>query len=202
MHRSILSAAGLITALVAAAPAAAQDRGGFAQAFGGLTMRDFASAPTFGGAVSVPTTDNLHVIVEGGRFSDLMSPTLATLIDFTPVDVRLSGLYGQAGVRIIAGPGRAARPYGEAAVGLARMSPSFSGINPEAEAIANTALQFLARTEPLVGLGAGVVLQGGPLVVDFGYRYTKLMSDNPVQSLLAGGDLGVNQFRVGIGFGF
>jgi opacity protein-like surface antigen len=38
--------------------------------------------------------------------------------------------------------------------------------------------------------------------VDVGYRYTKVLSENPVQSLLSGGDLSVNQFRVGVGFGF
>jgi hypothetical protein len=202
MHRSIWSAVLLASALVVAAPAAAQGRGGFAQAFGGLVVRDFGSAPTFGGAVSVPTSDNVHVILEGGRISDMLSPTLDLLLDFTPVDVRLSSLYGQAGVRIIASPGRAARPYGEAAFGFARMSTDFDGASPEAEAIVDTALQFLDRTEPLVGVGGGVVLQGGPLIVDVGYRYTKVLSENPVQSLLSGGDLSVNQFRVGVGFGF
>jgi len=42
-------------------------------------------------------------------------------------------------------------------------------------------------------------VQGGTVFIDPGYRYTKIVSDNPVQSLLIGGDLGFNQFRIGRG---
>ncbi len=202
MHRFV--SAGLLMALfIYPRTASAQDdRGGQVQVFGGAVVRDLGSAPVFGGAVAVTLTDHLQVAVEGGRFSDMMSPTLATLLDFTPVDVRLSALYGQAGIRVIASPGRAARPYGEAAFGFARMSTDFDGSNPDVEAIVDAALQFLDRTEPVVSLGGGVVLQGGPVFIDLGYRFTKVVSDNPVQSLLTGGDLRVNQFRAGLGVRF
>ena len=45
-------------------------------------------------------------------------------------------------------------------------------------------------------------MQGGTVFIDPGYRYTKIVSDNPVQSLLIGGDLGFNQFRIGVGVSF
>ncbi len=201
MYRIALPAVAALAALFVPVPAAAQEQGQI-QVFGGAVVRDFGSAPTFGGAVGVPLSDNVQISVEGGRLTDMMSPTLATLLDFTPVNVRLSALYGQAGVRIIASPGRTARPYVEAAAGFARMSTDFDGGSAEVEAIVDTALRFLDRTEPILNLGGGIVLQGGPVFIDLGYRYTKVVSSNPVQSVLTGGDLGVNQFRVGVGVGF
>ncbi len=201
MFRFALPALAALTVLVVPAPVMAQGQAQI-EVFGGAVVRDFGSAPAFGGAVGVPVSDNVQINVEGGRLTDVMSPTLSTLLDFTPVDVRLSAFYGQAGVRVIASPGRTARPYAEASAGLARMSTSFDGTSAEAEAIVNTALRFLDRTEPLLSVGGGVVLQGGPLFIDLGYRYTKIVSDNPVQSVLTGGDLGVIQFSVGVGVGF
>jgi opacity protein-like surface antigen len=54
----------------------------------------------------------------------------------------------------------------------------------------------------MLGLGAGVIVQAGPAVVDFGYRHNKIHTGNAIESALAGGDIGVNQIRVGVGFRF
>jgi hypothetical protein len=201
MFRFARPVAAAVAALLFPVAAAAQDQAQI-QVFGGAVVRDLGAAPLFGGAVGVPLGDNVVVNVEGGRLTDVLSPTLDALLDFTPVDVQLSALYGQAGVRIIASPGRAARPYAEASAGFARMSTDFDGTSPEAEAIVDAALRFLDRTEPILNVGGGVVVQGGAVFIDLGYRYTKIVSDNPVQSLLTGGDLGFNQFRIGAGVSF
>jgi hypothetical protein len=51
-------------------------------------------------------------------------------------------------------------------------------IDPVADAV----LGFFDRTEPLVGVGGGgVMLQGEPLLVDFGYRCKKVMAGDSLQ---------------------
>ena len=54
----------------------------------------------------------------------------------------------------------------------------------------------------LLGTGAGLLIQGGPVVVDLGYRYNKISAGNAIQSALTGGDLGVHQVRFGLGVRF
>jgi opacity protein-like surface antigen len=188
----------LLAALTVPATAAAQ---GQVQGLGGLTFGDVTSSSTFGGNVAIPLSDNLQVIGEGGRMTDVMPSLLGTLVDLTPVDLRVSAWYGEGGLRFI-GSGSVIRPYVETTVGFARLRTGFSGAGSTADAIGNTALQFLARTEPLLGAGGGVVIQGGPVFLDLGYRYKKILASDSLQSILTGGDISVNQFRVGAGLRF
>lgn len=191
-----------IVVSVLAVPSAASAQSGQIQGFGGLTFGDVTESSTFGGSVAIPLSDNLQIIGEGGRMTDLMPSLAGTLIDLTPVDVRVSAWYGEAGLRFIAPPGRSIRPYVEATFGFARLTTGFSGVNPTAEAIVNTGLQLFGRTEPLLGAGGGVVFQGGPVFLDLGYRYKKIFVRDSLQGLLTGGDIGVNQLRVGAGVRF
>jgi opacity protein-like surface antigen len=65
------------------------------------------------------------------------------------------------------------------------------------------ALGFFDRTEPIMGVGGGVIVKGGPFVLDLGYRYKKILADSSLQSLLNGGDdFDVSQVRVGVGVRF
>jgi hypothetical protein len=176
------------------------------QGFGGLTVGTsaFGSAvsPTFGGRVNVGLTPNIQVIGEAGRLADIKSPLL-DLIDFTGVGVRVSALYGEAGVRFIASPRSAVRPYGEATAGFARLNASVSGLSGRTDAIVDTALGLINSTRPMLGVGTGVLLQAGPMSVDLGYRYKKISPGNTVAALLnAGKDYQVNQVRIGVGFRF
>jgi hypothetical protein len=82
------------------------------------------------------------------------------------------------------------------------MSTAFSGIGSTADPIIGAALNLFGRTEPLVGAGGGIVVQGGPVFLDLGYRYKRIFSGNSLQSLLTGGDIGVNNVRVGVGVRF
>jgi len=197
-----LSIASAIVAIVLAVPSTASAQGGQLQGFGGLTFGDVTDSSTFGGSVAIPLSDNLQIIGEGGRMRDLMPSLVGALVDLTPVDLRVSAWYGEGGLRFIAPSGRSIRPYVETTAGFARLTTGFSGADPTADAIVNTGLQFFGRNEPLLGVGGGVVLQGGPVFLDLGYRYKKIFAGESLQGLLTGGDISINQVRVGAGVRF
>ena len=194
---------------VCAVPAAARAQGGNTsiQGFGGLTFGSSSvvggtsTAPTFGGSVAAGLTPNIQIVGEVGRLSDI-KPPLLDLLDFTPLDLRVSAWYGEAGVRFIASPHSAVRPYAEATAGMARLSTGLSGFGGRTDAVIDAGLAFLNRTEPLLGVGGGVVIQGGPLALDVGYRYKKIRSGGIASGLNAGNDYQVNQVRIGLGLSF
>jgi opacity protein-like surface antigen len=192
--------AALLLAAFIPASAYAQEKGQLG-AFGGLTFGRTTSATTFGGNFSVPLAPNVEVVAEAGRLEDVMPSTIGTLLDFTPVDLRLSAWYGEAGVRFVGSRSSAVMPYAEATAGFARMHTGFAGAG-SADPYIGTALRFFDRTEPLLGAGAGIVLRGGPLMLDLGYRYKKILASDSLQSLLSGGDISVSQARIGIGVRF
>ena len=183
--------------------AAAQTRGGHIEGFGGTTFGTSASAPTFGGSVAVPLGDHVQILGEAGRLTDIKASLLDTALDFTALDVGMSAWYAEGGVRFIGTRRSAVRPYVEATAGVARLKPSV-GVDGLLGAITNTGLTFLAETEPLVGGGAGVLIQGGPVVVDLGYRYKRILAGNGLSTAFALGDDGfdVNQVRIGLGVRF
>jgi hypothetical protein len=188
-------------ALALAWPAAARAQGGQIQGFGGVTFGDVASSSTFGGGVAVPLSDNLHIIGEGGRMTDVMPSLVDSILDFTPIDVQVSAWYGEAGLRFIGSSRRAVRPYAEATAGFARLRSGFHGVG-SADDFINGALGLFDRTEPVFGVGGGVIVQGGAVFLDLGYRYKKIVAGDSLQSLLTGGDFSVNQVRIGAGIRF
>jgi opacity protein-like surface antigen len=116
----------------------------------------------------------------------------------------VSAWYGEGGVRFLAGsPHATVRPYGEATAGFAKLNPGVSGLGGEVSEYVNIALNLLDSTQGLLGVGGGVLVHGGPLSVDVGYRYKKINAGNSLASLLnAGHNFDVNQVRVGIGYRF
>ena len=204
--RKLILVSALAVACAAPTAARAQDGKGDVQGFGGLTVGTsaFGSAlsPTFGGRVNIGLTPNIQVIGEAGRLADIKSPLLDVL-DLTDFGVGVSALYGEAGVRFIASPRSAVRPYGEATAGFARLNASVSGLTGRTDAIVDMALGLINSTRPMLGVGTGVLLQAGPMSVDLGYRYKKISPGNTVAAFLnAGKDYQVNQVRVGVGFRF
>lgn len=197
MRRAFIATA-FVCAL--ALPAAARAQNAQIQGFGGLTFGDVTSSATFGGGIAVPLGDNMQIIAEGGRMSDLMPSLAGTLIDLTPIDFGISAYYGEAGLRVLAPPHRAVRPYAEATAGFARLRGTLDGTR--VDGVVNTALGFLGRNEPMLGVGGGVILQGGPVFVDLGYRFKKIYASDSLQALLTGGDFNVNQVRFGVGVRF
>lgn len=199
MQRMHVAAAAAAIALVL--PVSAHAQSAQFQGFGGVTFGDVTQSSTIGGGIAVPLSDNLQIVGEGGRIMNLMPSTAGTLIDLTPVDLRVSAWYGEAGIRVIGSPQHAVRPYGEATAGVARLTTGFNGAG-RLDGIANTALGLYSQTEPLLGAGAGIVMQGGPVFVDLGYRYKKISGGDSFQRLLTGGDVHINQVRVGVGVRF
>jgi hypothetical protein len=204
MRRTLIWGAAVCGVLLFSTRAGAQTRGSHIEGFGGMTFgANTASASTFGGSVAVPLTDNIQVIGEAGRMTDLTSSAFDLLSGFTPIDLNLSAWYGEGGIRFIASPRSAVRPYVEATAGMARLTAGIDGIG-RYEGIANAALGFAGSTEPMFGAGAGVMVQGGPLLVDAGYRYKRITGGNAIASALTlgGNAIEVNQFRVGLGIRF
>jgi hypothetical protein len=202
MRISVVTAV-VCTALSLAGTASAQSRGGSFQGFGGTTFGSTATAPTFGAGVAVPAGDHVQVIGEAGRLTDIKAPILDDLIDLTPADVSMSAWYAEGGLRFTGSRHSAVRPYVEATAGVARLKPGV-GLDGWLGALTNTGLSFLGSTEPLVGAGAGVMLQAGPLAVDLGYRYKRILADGAIASAFALGNDGfdVSQVRVGVGVRF
>jgi opacity protein-like surface antigen len=189
--------------LLSASAASAQGRGAHLDGFGGTTFGTTTTAPTFGGRIALPLGDHLEIVGEGGRLTDIKAALLDDALSFTSVDVDMSAWYVEGGIRLIGARRSAVRPYIEATAGAARLNPTV-GVDGWVGALTNTGLAFLSRTEPLVGAGGGVMLQGGPLVVDLGYRYKKILAGSGLASAFSlGGDgFDVNQVRVGIGVRF
>jgi hypothetical protein len=177
------------------------------QGFGGFTFGTSSiigtrsGGPTFGGAVTGDLTPNIQIVGEAGRLSDI-KPPLLSLLEFTPVNLRVSAWYGECGVRLIASPHSAVRPYAEATAGFARLSTGLSGFGSRTDSVIAAGLGFLNRTEPLLGAGGGVLLQGGPLALDVGYRYKKIVATGVASALNAGRAYQVNEVRIGLGIRF
>ena len=189
-------------AFAMALPAASYAQNTQLQGFGGLTFGDVTNSSTFGGAIAVPLSDNLQIIGEAGRMSNVAPSLLYSVLeDFTPLDVGVSAWYGEGGVRIIGSSSHALRPYAEATAGFARLKSGFEGLGT-ASPFVDAALGFFDSTEPLLGVGGGVIVQGGPVFLDLGYRYKKIMASDSLQSLMTGGDFSVNQVRIGAGIRF
>ncbi len=185
--------------------ASAQEMHTEVQGFGGLTFGSSSfgstSASTFGGRIAADLTPNIQIIGEGGRLSDIKAPVFDVL-GFTPVNLSVSAWYGEGGVRL-ATSHSAVRPYFETTAGFARLTPDIDGIDGPAYDIIETGLTFLNRTEPMLGAGGGVLIQSGPLSVDLGYRYKKILAGGTTASALNGGDpYNINQVRVGVGVRF
>lgn len=208
MLQRLLVSAALLSVCSLATPAHAQTTNRAIQGFGGITfgtsstpfVGGTSAAPTFGGTVVAGFLPNLQVVGEFGRMSDI-KPPLFDLLGYTPVGLHVTAWYGEGGVRVIASPHSSVRPYGEATAGWARLNTNVSGFGGAAYEVIEEGLGFLNRTDPLLGVGGGMVFQTGPLAIDVGYRYKKILASG-LAATLNGGDYHVNDVRVGVGFSF
>ena len=203
MRRIILPAAALGGLLLFPVQAGAQTGGGHIEGFGGTTFGTTTTAPTFGGTIAVPLGDHVQIIGEAGRLTDIKASLLEDVLGFSSVDVGMSAWYAEGGARFITSRHANVRPYIEGTAGVARLSPSV-GVDGFLGSITNTGLHFLSQTDPLIGGGGGVLLQGGPVVVDIGYRYKKILSSSGFATAFSLDNSGfdVNQVRVGVGVRF
>jgi len=204
MRRVVLTVA-LVAPLVGLAPSAvdAQTPRASIGGFGGLTFGDVAGDTTFGGSLSVALTPNIHLIGEAGRLANLTPEPIDLLLDLTPVDVRRTAFYGEGGVRLLTSARAPVRGYVEATAGAARLRTRLATPSATVDRVTDVALRFFDRTEPMLGVGGGVLVHAGPVYVDLGYRYKRLMGNDPIGSLLSGGGaVAINQVRAGVGFRF
>jgi hypothetical protein len=193
---------------IAAAPAVAHAQGRTSmQGFGGLTFSSssvlggHSTAAAVGGNIATDLGRNMQIVGEVGRLSDIKPPVF-DLLDFTPADLHVSAWYGVGGVRFTASSQSPIRPYVEATAGFARMSTGVSGFGGRTGAVLDAGLSLLNRTEPMLGVGGGVLVQGGPLSLDLGYRFKQIRSSGLASVLNAGNRYQVNEVRVGVGVRF
>jgi hypothetical protein len=202
MRTSVVTAA-ICAALSVCGTANAQTGGGNFEGFGGTTFGTTTMAPTFGASVAVPLGDYVQILGEAGRLSDIKAELLDDLLYLAPVDMTMSAWYAEGGVRFLGPRHAVVRPYVEGTAGVARLRPGV-GVEGLLGALTNTGLSFLDSTEPIVGVGTGVLLRAGPVDFDLGYRYKRILANGGLSSAFSlGGDgFDVNQVRVGVGVRF
>ena len=204
----LLTAASLAVATVVFAPAPASAQTSL-DAFGAVRMDHLASLEDsgfpvdFGGRVSFDVVPAVQVFGEFGRLASVMPPLVETGLSFLPFDVRASAFYGEGGVRLLAAPHSAVSPYVEGTAGVAHLRFGAGGFGSTTNAIVRAALNLVDTRDPLFGVGGGVLLQGGPLHVDLGYRYKRIVANSALSSVLGfGQELQSHQIRFGAGVRF
>ena len=178
-------------------------------AFGALPVNNISSFGDsgfpidFGGRVSFEIAPGLHALGEFGRLGNVLPDLVAVPLSFSPVDVRVSAFYGEGGLRLLAAPNAAVSPYVEGTAGMAHLRLGVNGLGSTTDAIVRSALNFVDSREPMIGGGGGLLLRGGALQVDLGYRYKRILGDGLFSSIVsAGQDLRSHQVRVGFGVRF
>ena len=157
----------------------------------------------FGGRVGFEVLPGVHVTGEFGRLSNVMPDLIATGLGFTGNNLKASAFYGEGGVRLLASPRSAVSPYVEGSAGVAHLQFGVNGLGSATDAIVRAALSFVDTSDPIVGGGGGVLLHGGPLQIDLGYRYKRILTGSTLSSILSAGDrLDVHQLRFGVGVRF
>lgn len=206
MRYSIAAAVAVLGILISPARSSAQTS---LDAFGALPVDHIASLGDagipidFGGRVSLGAGSAVQVFGEFGRLGNIMPPLVETGLAFTRLDLTASAFYGEGGVRLLAAPHSAVTPYVEGTAGVAHLRFSTTRFGSTTDAIIRAALNLVDTRDPLVGVGGGILMQGGPLQFDVGYRYKRILTNSTVSSLLgAGQELQSHQIRFGAGVRF
>jgi len=157
----------------------------------------------FGGGVSFEIAPGVQVLGEFGRLGNVMPKLLETGLAFTRLDLRTSAFYGEGGVRLLAAPRSAVSPYVEGTAGVAHLRFSARGLGSTTDALIRAALNLVDTRDPMFGAGGGILMRAGPLQVDVGYRYKKIVANSALSSVLGlGQDLQSHQVRFGAGVRF
>ncbi len=185
--------------------AAAQERASL-EGFGGLSLNAVTSesfSPSVGGTLTLNVGPAVQIIGEAGRLDNVLPVLSNAAFNAADVGLRLSALYGEGGVRLLMAPGSPITPYIEGTAGIARLGVSSERFGTIGNAVGTIALHFVDRTTPTLGGGGGVLLRGGPVVFDLGYRYKQLFANDILRIGLGFGEqLHTHQARVGFGVRF
>jgi hypothetical protein len=178
-------------------------------AFGSVRMDHLASLGDsdfpvdFGGRVSFDVVPAVQVFGEFGRIGSVLPPVVETGLPLTGLDLTASAFYGEGGLRLLAAPRSAVTPYVEGTAGVANLSFGARGLGSTTDALVRAALGLVDTRDPLFGVGGGLLIQGGPLHLDLGYRYKRIMANSALSSWLgAGQELQSHQVRFGAGVRF
>jgi opacity protein-like surface antigen len=157
----------------------------------------------FGGGVSFEIVPGVQVLGEFGRLGNVMPRFVETGLAFTRIDLTTSAFYGEGGVRLLAAPRSAVSPYVEGTAGVAHLRFGARGLGSTTDALIRAALNLVDTRDPMFGAGGGVLMRAGPLQVDLGYRYKKIVANSVLSSVLGlGQDLQSHQVRFGAGVRF
>jgi hypothetical protein len=156
-----------------------------------------------GGRVSFEFVPGVEGFGEFGRIGNVLSETVTLPLTLLGNNVRMSAFYGEGGVRLLALPRSRVSPYAEGSFGVAHLTLDVKGFNSTAGAILQTALNYVDTRDPVVGFGSGLLLRGGPVHFDLGYRYKRILADSPLSSLTSlDRGLRTHQIRFGMGVRF
>lgn len=157
----------------------------------------------FGGGVAFELAPGVQLFGEFGRLGNVMPTFLETGLAFTRIDVTASAFYGEGGVRLLAGSRSAVRPYVEGSAGVAHLRFGAPGLGSTTDAIIRAALNLVDTRDPIFGAGGGILMQAGPLQVDLGYRYKKIVASSVLSNIIGvGQDMQSHQVRFGAGVRF
>jgi hypothetical protein len=172
--------------------------------FGGLSLNALRSQPpSLGGTVTVNLTPGIQIVGEVGRIGNVMPTLASTVFSLAQTDLRASAFYGEGGVRFLVGPGANVTPYAEATAGIARLEVSSARLGAIGNAATAFALGLVGRNTPMAGAGGGILVRGGPIVFDVGYRYKQLFANDVMRTVLGlGQPMQTHQLRAGIGVRF
>ena len=201
--RTYVTASICTLALVAPTVAFAQT-GATVSGFGGLSLSNLdAQRPSLGGTVTVPLVPQLQIVGEVGQIGNVLPTRAGTIFSVAQTQLYASAFYGEGGIRLIAAPRSAVTPYGEATAGIARLNVGSDRLGTVGDVATSLALGFVGRTMPVASVGGGLLLRGGPVVFDLGYRYKQLFADQVLQDVLGLGEpLRAHEVRAGIGVRF
>ena len=197
--------------LLTAAPLLAQTERGYLAGTGGYAVSSGATSANALGEVGVRIAPHLSVFGNVGRYHDLLPADAQSSVDTTASIAAAQGLdvigsarvpawYSTGGVRYEMPGNRHVTPYLSGGLGFARLTPSVqftfsSGTFPDGSTPPlgfdvtpqlTTAGDFTAlppSTAALVTLGGGVEIPvAHRWAVDAGYRFSRIETDNPVNT--------------------
>ena len=191
--------------IIGSSTIAAQERASL-EGFGGLSLNGLQSgtpSPSLGGTVTFSVIPGIDIVGEAGRIGNVLPTLSSTVFSVSRTGLEASAFYGEAGARFTVAASSAVTPYAEVSGGVARLQLRTDQFSPAANAAMTMALGLVEGTTPTLGAGGGILLRGGPVLFDIGYRYKQFFADDLTRIALGFGQpLRTHQARLGIGVRF
>ena len=184
----------------------AQERASL-EGFGGLSINGLPSAasplPSLGGTVTFSLIPGIDIIGEAGRLGNVLPTMSSAAFSAAQTGLRASALYGEAGARFVMAPASVVTPYAEATAGIARLQLRSDQLGSMTNAAVSLAVNLVEGATPTLGAGGGILVRGGPMIFDIGYRYKQLFASDLTRLALGFGQpLHTHEARFGIGVRF